>query len=64
MQTVRLIGYGSSLGERLTGYENLYSSQPYFYATLSFLHHFVAIGELKLELQSGNAIFESNSMIF
>ena len=26
-----------------------------FYATLSFLRHFVAIGELKLELQSGNA---------
>ena len=25
------------------------------YATLSFLHHFVAIGEYKLELQSGNA---------
>ena len=25
-----------------------------FYATLSFLHHFVAIGEFKLELQSGN----------
>ena len=28
MQTVRLIGYGSSLGEGLPGYENLYSSQP------------------------------------
>ena len=26
-----------------------------FYATLSFLHHFVAIGEFKQELQSGNA---------
>ena len=26
-----------------------------FYATLSFLHHFVAIGEFKLELQSGIA---------
>ena len=26
-----------------------------FYATLSFVHHFVAIGEFKLELQSGNA---------
>ena len=25
------------------------------YATLSFLHHFVAIGEYKLEFQSGNA---------
>ena len=26
-----------------------------FYATSSFVHHLVAIGELKLELQSGNA---------
>ena len=25
-----------------------------FYATLSFLHHFIAIGEYKLALQSGN----------
>ena len=25
-----------------------------FYATLSFLHNFAAIGEFKLELQSGN----------
>ena len=25
-----------------------------FYATSSFLHHFIAIGEFKLELQSGN----------
>ena len=26
-----------------------------FYATLSYLHHLVAIGEYKLELQSRNA---------
>ena len=26
-----------------------------FYATLSFLHHLIAIGEFKLELQSENA---------
>ena len=26
-----------------------------FYATSSFVHHFLAIGEFKLELQSGNA---------
>ena len=38
--------------------------QHLFYATLSFLHHFVAIGEFKLELQSGNAKFGSNLMIF
>ena len=35
-----------------------------FYATSSFVHHFVAIGDLKLELQSGNTQFESNSTIF
>ena len=35
-----------------------------FYATLSFVHHFVAIGEFKLELQYGNAQFGSNSTIF
>ena len=35
-----------------------------FYATSSFVHHFVAIGELKLELQSGNAQSGSYSTIF
>ena len=35
-----------------------------FYATLSFVHHSVTIGEFKLELQSGNAQFGSKSMIF
>ena len=35
-----------------------------FYTTSSFVHHFVAIGEFKLELQSGNAQFWSNSTIF
>ena len=35
-----------------------------FYATSSFVHHFVAIGEFKLELQSGNAQFGSNATIF
>ena len=34
-----------------------------FYATLSFLQHFVAIGEFKLELQSGNAQSRSKSTI-
>ena len=31
-----------------------------YYATSSFVHHFVAIGEFKLELQSGNAQSGSN----
>ena len=35
-----------------------------FCATSSFVQHFVAIGEFKLELQSGNAQSGSNSMIF
>ena len=35
-----------------------------FYSTSSFVHHFVAICVLKLELQSGNAQFGSKSMIF
>ena len=34
------------------------------YATSSFVHHFVAIGDFKLELQSGNAQFGSNAKIF
>ena len=35
-----------------------------FYATSSFVHHFVANGEFKLKLQSGNAQSGSNSTIF
>ena len=35
-----------------------------FYATSSFVHHFIIIGEFKLELQSGNAQFGSKSTIF
>ena len=35
-----------------------------FYVTSSFVHHFIAIGEFKLELQSGNAQSGSNSTIF
>ena len=35
-----------------------------FYATSSFVHHFVPIGELKLKLQSGNAQSGSKSTIF
>ena len=35
-----------------------------FYTTSSFVHHFKAMGELKLELQSGNAQFGSKLAIF
>ena len=34
------------------------------FAVSSFVQHFIAIGEFKLELQSGNVQFGSNSMIF
>ena len=34
------------------------------FAVSSFVRHFIAIGEFKLELQSGNAQFGSNSTIF
>ena len=35
-----------------------------FYATSNFMHHFTAIYEFKLEIQSGNAQFGSKSTIF
>ena len=35
-----------------------------FFTTLSFVYHFKAMGEFKLELQSGNAQFGSKSAIF
>ena len=35
-----------------------------FYSTSSFMHHFGAIGVLKLELESRNAQFGSNQTIF
>ena len=35
-----------------------------FYATSSFVHHFMPIGEFKFQLQSGNAQFGSKSTIF
>ena len=35
-----------------------------FYATSSFVHHFIPIGDFKFQLQSGNAQFGSKSTIF
>ena len=35
-----------------------------FYATSSFVHHFIPIGEFKFELHSGNAQFGSKSTSF
>ena len=42
----------------------LKNNRDLFYITLSFGHHFKAICEFKLELQSGNAQFWSKSTIF
>ena len=42
--------------QRTTGYT--------FYATSSFMHNFVSIGEFKLELQSGNAIYSGQNQWF
>ena len=42
----------------------LKNNRQLFFSTLSFMHHFIAIGKFKLELQSGNAQFGSNLMIF
>ena len=35
-----------------------------FYATSSFVHHFIAICEIKMKFQSGNTKFGSKSAIF
>ena len=35
-----------------------------FYATSSFVHHFITISDFKLEIQYGNAQFGSKSTIF
>ena len=35
-----------------------------FYASWSFVHHFIPIGDFKFQLQSGNAQFGSKSTIF
>ena len=48
----------------IAAWSQLKTIEHLFYATSSFVHHFVAIGDFKLELQSGNAQFGSNSMIF
>ena len=36
----------------------------FFYASSSFVHHFIATCEIKLELQSGNTQFRSKSTVF
>ena len=52
-----------SLCDLEIGWMTQKNNRALFYATLSFLHHFVAIGEFKLELQSANTKFGSKSTI-
>ena len=41
-----------------------FEKQYLFYDSASFVHHFITIGEFKLELQSGNTQIGSKSTIF
>ena len=50
--------------ENKTGIYNCKTIEHLFYATSSFVQHFIPIGEFKFELQSGNAQFGSKSTIF
>ena len=58
------------IGNFLSGVTLTFDGGPWktighlFYNTLSFVHHFKAMGEFKLELQSGSAQFRSKSAIF
>ena len=68
--TVRKRSIGDKIGNFLSRVILKFEGWPWktlghlFYVALSFVHHFTAISELKLELQSGNAQFGSNSTIF
>ena len=68
--TVRKRSIRVKIGDFLSRVTLVFDEWPWktiehlFYATSSFVHHFLAIGELKLELQSRNAQFRSKSRIF
>ena len=47
-----------------TAWSQLKTIGHLFLATSSYMHHFIIICEFKLELQSGNGQFGSNSTIF
>ena len=62
--------FGSKFGDFLSRVTLEFDGWPWkiighlFYDSASFVHHFVTIGEFKLELQSGNAQIGSKSTIF
>ena len=60
---VEIDGNLSRVTLKLDGWSWKTKGHP-FYTTLSFVHHFKSIGEVKLELQSGNTQFGSKSTLF
>ena len=48
----------------IAAWSQLKTIRHLFYTMLSFMHHFIAISEFKLELQTGNAQFGSKLVIF
>ena len=68
--TVQKLSIRVEIGDMLSRVTLKFDGWPWntighlFYATSSFVQHFVPIGEFKLELQSGNAQSGSNLTIF
>ena len=68
--TVRLRSIGVKINDIFSRVTQKFYGWPlntighFFFATSSFVYHFAPIVEFKLELQSGNAKFGSNSTIF
>ena len=68
--TLRKRSIRVKIGDYLSRVSLKYDGWPWktighlFYASSSFVHHFKAIGQFKLELQSGNAQFGSKLAIF
>ena len=68
--TVRKCSIRGKIGDLLSAVTLKFDGWPWktighlFYVASNFMHHFMAIGEFKLELQSGNVQFGSKSTIF
>ena len=68
--TVRKRSIGVKIGDLLSPLTLKFDGWPWktighlFYVASSFMHHFIAIGEFKLKLQSGNAQFGQNQRSF
>ena len=60
---VKIINYLSHVSLKFFGWP-WKTIGHHLYATSSFVHHLTDVSELKLELQSGNAQFGSESVIF